>query len=64
MTTKERILTKALQRFNQEGYGAVNLFELAKSMGMSRGNMTYHFKDKETLLNALAEELWEKLEDI
>ncbi|MEM9936349.1 MAG: TetR/AcrR family transcriptional regulator, partial [Bacteroidota bacterium] len=47
-----------------EGYGAVNLFELAKSMGMSRGNMTYHFKDKETLLNALAEELWEKLEDI
>lgn len=58
MSTKARILAKALEAFNASGYGAVNLFELAKSMGMSRGNMTYHFKDKEAILKDLADQLW------
>ena len=64
MTTKEKILAAALKMFNQEGYGSVNLFELAKSIGMSRGNMTYHFRDKEAILQALAEELWQKMEAV
>ena len=59
LTTKEKILAAALKMFNQEGYGAVNLFELAKSIGMSRGNMTFHFRDKEAILQTLAEELWQ-----
>ncbi|SHJ49242.1 TetR/AcrR family transcriptional regulator [Aquimarina spongiae] len=61
METKQRILSQALKAFNKSGYGAVNLFELAKSLEMSRGNMTYHFKDKEALLKALMDQLWEKL---
>ncbi|MBQ4818996.1 TetR/AcrR family transcriptional regulator [Aquimarina sp. MMG016] len=61
MATKERILDQALKTFNKSGYGAVNLFELAKSLDMSRGNMTYHFKDKESLLKELTEQLWNKL---
>ncbi len=61
METKQRILNKALKAFNKSGYGAVNLFELAKSLDMSRGNMTYHFKDKEALLKELIDQLWEKL---
>ena len=28
---------------------------------MSRGNLTYHFKDKDALLKALAEEMWSML---
>lgn len=31
-------------------------------MGISRGNLTYHFKDKEVLLVALANEMWQKIE--
>ncbi len=61
METKQRILNQALKVFNKSGYGAVNLFELAKSLDMSRGNMTYHFKDKEVLLKELIDQLWEKL---
>ncbi|MCK8523727.1 TetR/AcrR family transcriptional regulator [Aquimarina sp. D1M17] len=61
MDTKQRILNQALKAFNKSGYGAVNLFELAKSLEMSRGNMTYHFKDKEALLKELIDQLWEKL---
>lgn len=61
METKQRILDKALHTFNESGYGAVNLFELAKSLEMSRGNMTYHFKDKEALLKDITDQLWDKL---
>jgi len=64
LTTKQRILSHALASFNQSGFGPVNLFELAKSLEMSRGNMTYHFKDKDALLEALADELWEKMEGL
>ncbi len=61
MDTKERILNQAIMAFNRSGYGAVNLFELAKSLDMSRGNMTYHFRDKEALLKEITNELWDKL---
>ena len=61
MVTKQKILNQALKAFNQSGYGASNLQELAKSLNMSRGNMTYHFKDKEAILKELADQLWEKL---
>ncbi|MDH7447446.1 TetR/AcrR family transcriptional regulator [Aquimarina sp. 2201CG14-23] len=64
METKQRILDQALKTFNKSGYGAVNLFELAKSLDMSRGNMTYHFKDKETLLQELTNQLWDKLTNV
>lgn len=61
MTTKEKIILHAVQLFNKEGYGAVNLHELATSMGMSRGNLTYHFPDKESLLLAISDLMWERL---
>lgn len=64
LETKQKILDKALKTFNKSGYGAVNLFELAKSLDMSRGNMTYHFKDKEALLRELTNQLWSKLTNV
>lgn len=51
----------ATKAFNEKGYGAVNLKELAQRMGISRGNLTYHFKDKELLLAAIVEEMWQKI---
>ena len=62
MDTKKRIIEQARKAFNQSGFGAVNLFELAKSLDISRGNMIYHFKDKEVLLEVIAGELWSKIE--
>lgn len=43
METKEKILKAATRLFNEKGYGSVNLKELAQTMGISRGNLTYHF---------------------
>ena len=60
--TRNKIIEFATQYFNKEGFGAISLHELAKKLEMSRGNLTYHFKDKDALLEAIVEEMWEKLE--
>ncbi len=61
MNTKEKILATATKIFNKKGYSAVNLKELAQVLGISRGNLTYHFKHKEELLAAIVKEMWEKM---
>ena len=49
--------------FNEHGYNAINLFELSNKLGISRGNLTYHFSDKGSLLRAISDEMWSKIED-
>lgn len=57
ISTRKRIIDAAKPLFNQEGYGAPSLYQLAQKMGMSRGNLTYYFKDKESLLKTIIEEM-------
>lgn len=61
MSTKQKIIKTATKLFNEKGYSAVNLKELAQVIGISRGNLTYHFKNKKELLEAIVKEMWEKL---
>lgn len=61
METKEKIMKAATQLFNEKGFGSVNLKELAQTMGISRGNLTYHFKNKEVLLAAIVKNMWAKI---
>ena len=58
MNRKEKIIGEATKVFNHHGFSAVSLFELAQKIGMSRGNLTYHFKDKDMLLEAIANKMW------
>lgn len=62
LKTRDKILLKAKKAFNDVGFSAISLFELAGSVGISRGNLTYHFKDKDILLEAIADEMWQKIE--
>ncbi len=62
MDTKDKIIKHAVKCFNKQGFAAVSLFELAQQLGMSRGNLTYHFKDKDILLETIAERMWSKIE--
>jgi AcrR family transcriptional regulator len=57
--TKQKIIDAAVKMFNQQGYAAVSLHELAQHIGMSRGNLAYHFKTKEELLKAISQQLWD-----
>lgn len=63
MSTKDRIIIQACSYFNKSGFSAVTLFELAGHIGMSRGNLTYHFKDKDALLQAISEHMWQRIEE-
>lgn len=62
ISTKQVIIDQAIKVFNERGYDAVSLQELAGEIGISRGNLTYHFKEKDTLLEAIADQMWERLE--
>ena len=61
MKTKDKIISEATEAFNKNGFGAVSLQELAQKAGISRGNLTYHFKDKDALLQAISDKMWEQM---
>lgn len=53
MLTKDRILQTAVSLFNEKGYHAMTLTDVAHACEMSRGNLAYHYKYKEHILNDL-----------
>ena len=55
--TRELILDRALDLFNQSGIEGVRMRELARDLGLSPGNLTYHFPKKEDIIVAIAERL-------
>ncbi len=54
MQTKLRILNKAIRLFNQKGFYAYTLSDIALQCDMSRGNLAYHFKNKYKILEEVA----------
>ncbi|MFS4447348.1 TetR/AcrR family transcriptional regulator [Maribacter sp. 2307UL18-2] len=53
MTTKQKILNKALDLFNSNGVEKVTTRHIAKSIDMSQGNLHYHYPTKDMVLKAL-----------
>lgn len=53
MKTKQRIIDQAIRSYNEDGLTNVTSRELAKKLGMSHGNLEYHFGNKEALLMAI-----------
>jgi len=51
--TKEWILDTACRLFNEHGTAAISTKRIAKEMGISPGNLYYHFKNKEEIILAL-----------
>lgn len=62
MKTRDRILFEARLLFNARGYGNVPTAELAEHLGMSEGNLWYHFKSKRALLEALSAQFADEIE--
>ncbi|MBU3055129.1 TetR/AcrR family transcriptional regulator [Pseudomonas indica] len=61
MKTRDRILECALALFNQRGEPNVSTLEIATEMGISPGNLYYHFHGKEPLVLALFERFQDDL---
>ncbi len=54
--TSERILEASRRIFNEKGYVATTLTEIAAAIGISQGNLTYHFPTKRDLARRLISE--------
>ena len=61
MKTRDRILECALLLFNQKGEPNVSTMEVANEMGISPGNLYYHFHGKEPLVLGLFERFQSEL---
>jgi len=49
LTTRERILEASLRIFNEKSFAATSLSDIAKEVGIAKGNLTYHFATKKGL---------------
>ena len=62
--TKQKILTTSLQLFNSNGVSNVSLRIIADKIGISVGNLQYHFKKREDIIEALYFEIVAKIDAI
>ena len=53
MKTRDRILDVSLALFNEEGEAPQSAVDIANALDMSPGNLYYHFKGKEPIVDAL-----------
>jgi len=51
--TKNRILETAIELFNERGTKGVTTNHIAAAMGISPGNLYYHFRNKEGIIRAI-----------
>lgn len=59
MTTKARILAAAVTLFNQHGTAQVSTNHIAEAAGISPGNLYYHFRNKEAIIRAVCDQLFD-----
>ena len=57
--TKDKILNSARSLFNQRGVSDVTLRDIAEKVGISIGNLAYHYKNKDFMIA----ELFDKMEE-
>lgn len=57
--TKERILTAALNLFAKDGYEAVSVSNIADRLGITKGALYRHYKNKRDIFDSIVERMYE-----
>jgi len=55
-TTRRKIITSAVELFNEIGYPATGLGDIIERAEMTKGALYYHFESKESLATAIVEQ--------
>ncbi len=58
---RQKILDTAKKLFNEKGFNSVSTQEIAHELGISKGNLTYHFHKKEEIIEAIIKQ-WPRRE--
>lgn len=61
MTTKEKILETALRLFNERGVDAVTVRTIAQEVGISHGNLCYHYPNTDAIISNLYQQLADRI---
>jgi len=54
-TIRQRILEKANRLFYTKGYNQTSFADIAEAVGITKGNLHYHFRSKEELLETVVD---------
>lgn len=64
MNTKQKILEASVRLFNENGLDSVRLQQIAEEVGISVGNLAYHYKNKEAIVESVFEQVFEDFDQI
>ena len=56
--TKEKILNTALRLFARDGYEAVSVRHISEELGMTKGALYRHYKNKRDIFDSIVKEAW------
>lgn len=62
--TKQEIVDTAILLFNESGFKNVALSQIASTVGISNGNLNYHFKKKDDLVLAIFQKMVTEIDDV
>ena len=62
--TRERILDVSLRLFNDFGEPNVNTTQISEEMKISPGNLYYHFKNKDDIINCIFQEFEREIDQL
>jgi len=63
-STKQRIIEASVRLFNENGMDSVRLQQIAEEVGISIGNLAYHYKNKEMIVASVYEQVIEEFNEI
>ena len=63
MKLKEKILLKAVELFNERGISSTSPNQISAALGISVGNLTYHYKTKANLVKAVYDRMYADSQD-
>src|SRR5829696_1901169 len=64
MPTRDRIIDTAIALFNEQGTGPVSTNHIAEALGISPGNLYYHFRNKEEIIRSLFEQQFARWDEL